>query len=61
MRERAKKLGGHIELWSRPKAGTEIELRVPAASIYEPRVKNPWFGWFTRDNNKSDKTAPKDE
>jgi signal transduction histidine kinase len=34
MRERAKKLGGHVEIWSKPDAGTEIELRVPAHVAY---------------------------
>ena len=30
MRERAKKLGAHLEVWSKPGAGTEMDLRVPA-------------------------------
>jgi signal transduction histidine kinase/ligand-binding sensor domain-containing protein len=34
MRERAKKLGGHLDVWSKPRAGTEIDLRVPAAVAY---------------------------
>jgi len=34
MRERAKKLGGHLEIWSKPEAGTEIDLRVPAHVAY---------------------------
>ena len=34
MRERAKKIGAQLELWSRPGAGTEVELRVPAATAY---------------------------
>jgi len=34
MRERVSKLGGHMELWSRPGAGTEIEIRVPGAVAY---------------------------
>jgi signal transduction histidine kinase/ligand-binding sensor domain-containing protein len=34
MRERAKKLGAHLEVWSKPGAGTEIDLRVPAAVAY---------------------------
>jgi signal transduction histidine kinase len=34
MRERAKKLGGHVEIWSKPDAGTEIDLRVPAHVAY---------------------------
>jgi signal transduction histidine kinase len=34
MRERAKKLGGQLEVWSKPDAGTEIDLRVPAHVAY---------------------------
>ena len=34
MRERAKKIGAHIEIWSRSGAGTEIEVRIPAAVAY---------------------------
>ena len=35
MRERAGRLGGELEVWSDPGAGTEIELRVPASIAYE--------------------------
>lgn len=34
MRERVSKLGGRMELWSRPGAGTEIEIRVPGGVAY---------------------------
>jgi signal transduction histidine kinase/ligand-binding sensor domain-containing protein len=34
MRERAKKLGAHLEVWSKPGAGTEVDLRVPAEVAY---------------------------
>ena len=34
MRERAKKIGAHIEIWSRIGAGTEIEVRIPAPVAY---------------------------
>lgn len=34
MHERARKIGGRIEAWSRPRAGTEVELRVPASMAY---------------------------
>jgi len=39
MRERAQKLGAHLSLWSRPGAGTEIDLVVPAkiAFAVKPR------------------------
>jgi signal transduction histidine kinase len=34
MRERAQRLGAHFEVWSKPGAGTEIDLRVPADVAY---------------------------
>jgi signal transduction histidine kinase len=34
MRERATRLGAHLVVWSKPGAGTEIELRVPADVAY---------------------------
>lgn len=41
MRERANKIGGQLEIWSRPGSGTEVELRVPAATAYRsPRARN---------------------
>jgi signal transduction histidine kinase/ligand-binding sensor domain-containing protein len=49
MRERAKKLGAHLEVWSKPGAGTEIDLRVPARVAYrqpqpESRGVRSWLG-----------------
>ena len=35
MRERAKKLGAHLAIWSKAGAGTEIDLRVPARVAYK--------------------------
>ena len=34
MRERAKSVGAHLEVWSEHHAGTEIELTVPASVAY---------------------------
>jgi signal transduction histidine kinase len=48
MRERAKKLGAHLEVWSKPGAGTEIDLRVPADVAYrraQTAARN-WRGMF---------------
>jgi len=47
MRERAQKIGAQLELWSRPDAGTEVELTVPGATAYRPlrpRQRKFWFG-----------------
>jgi signal transduction histidine kinase/ligand-binding sensor domain-containing protein len=40
MRERAKLVGGTFEVWSKVGSGTDIELSIPAASVYE----TPLFG-----------------
>jgi signal transduction histidine kinase/ligand-binding sensor domain-containing protein len=37
MRERAAKMRGRLSIWSRPTAGTEIELKIPAATAYARR------------------------
>ena len=50
MRERAGKIGGQLELWSRPGAGTEVALTVPGATAYRGLHTKPtrfWAGWFS--------------
>jgi ligand-binding sensor domain-containing protein len=42
MRERAKLIGGSLDVWSQVDVGTEIELNVPAASVY---AESPSTGW----------------
>jgi signal transduction histidine kinase/streptogramin lyase len=43
MRERAAKIGAHLETWSRPGAGTELELRIPGSVAYSAqRNGSPW-------------------
>lgn len=42
MRERARRLRGELQLWSRPGLGTEIELVVPAALAYRGRQSRSW-------------------
>jgi signal transduction histidine kinase/streptogramin lyase len=44
MRERASQIGAQLDLWSRPEAGTEIELKIPGAAAYQSR--RAW-GWFS--------------
>jgi ligand-binding sensor domain-containing protein/signal transduction histidine kinase len=41
MRERAAKIGGHLEVWSKPDAGTEVDLRVPAHLAYRQASSSP--------------------
>jgi signal transduction histidine kinase/ligand-binding sensor domain-containing protein len=50
MRERAKSFGGKLEVWSEHGAGTEIELKVPAAVIYG-KSNAPDKPWFLRKKN----------
>ncbi len=58
MRERAAKLGGQVNIWSRPKAGTEIELRVPAVAAYvTTKRRGGKLGWLravTADSEDTD-------
>ena len=46
MRERAERLGGELELWSEPGAGTEVELRIPASIVYESSAARNNFRLF---------------
>lgn len=41
MRERARKIGAQLQMWSRPEAGTEVELTVPGATAYRSRRAKP--------------------
>jgi signal transduction histidine kinase len=36
MRERAKLIGGHLDVWSKLNSGTELELNIPATIAYRP-------------------------
>jgi signal transduction histidine kinase/ligand-binding sensor domain-containing protein len=51
MHERAKKLGAHIDVWSKPGAGTEVDLRIPANVAYKRHESRPrgirlWLSLF---------------
>jgi signal transduction histidine kinase/ligand-binding sensor domain-containing protein len=47
MRERARQIRAHFQLWSRPGAGAEIELRIPAVLAYRTRAREPrWRRWL---------------
>ncbi len=45
MRERAKHIGGELEVWSEHGVGTEIELTVPASTAYQSYTRRR-FGLF---------------
>ncbi len=48
MRERVSRIGGHMDLWSRPGAGTEIEIRMPSAIAYRRNERNVGWRWIRR-------------
>ncbi|OJH35533.1 hypothetical protein BON30_39075 [Cystobacter ferrugineus] len=49
MHERAQRLGGKLELWSRAGAGTEVQLRLPAVIAYGAEARRkPWWWRFDR-------------
>ncbi len=48
MRERARKIGGHLKLWSNPGAGTEIDLSVPAKVAYVRNGSESRWKWIRR-------------
>jgi signal transduction histidine kinase/ligand-binding sensor domain-containing protein len=38
MRERADRIGATLEIWSRPGAGTDVDVRLPAATAYSEKA-----------------------
>ena len=46
MRTRAKRIGGHLDIWSRSGLGTEIELSIPARIAYR-KVGNRMTQWLS--------------
>ena len=43
MRERAKLMGGKLEIWSKIGVGTEVELRIPAGIAYAATATRSWL------------------
>jgi signal transduction histidine kinase len=56
MRERARRAGGSLTIWSRDGVGTEIDLKIPARTAYSERQKR--VRWMPTDFFRR---APKDE
>jgi signal transduction histidine kinase len=50
MRERAKRFGGQLEIWSEHGAGTEVDLTIPASVAYGRSSPRPRY-WFLRNKN----------
>ena len=47
-RERADRIGAHLDLWSEPGSGTEVQLLVPASIAYESFHDSYRANWFKR-------------
>ena len=48
MRERAQAIGGRLTVWSKPMAGTEVELVVPARVAFAGPAPRGWRAWRRR-------------
>ena len=48
IRERAKQIRSHLDLWTENRAGTEVQLTVPAAAAYKTSSKRSVFRLFQR-------------
>lgn len=48
MRERAEEIGASLKLWSRPGAGTEVELLIPGRIAYELQSSQRPRSWFEK-------------
>jgi len=52
MRERARKIGGHLSIWSKPGRGTEIDVTIPAKVAYMCSRKESLRQWIKRAGKK---------
>jgi len=57
MRERAEKIGARVKVFSRPGAGTEVELSVPGEVAFDSFSSNSYLSWFTN-LRRREKQAP---
>jgi signal transduction histidine kinase len=48
MRERARQVAGRLDIWSRPGAGTEIDLSIAGAIAYGQSTDHRWLGVFRK-------------
>jgi signal transduction histidine kinase len=48
MRERARQVGGKLDIWSKPGAGTEIDLAIAASIAYGRSTNQPLFRLFRK-------------
>ncbi|HEX2269030.1 MAG TPA: ATP-binding protein, partial [Pyrinomonadaceae bacterium] len=50
MRERAESIGARLRVWSRARAGTEVELSIPGHIAFVPAHSTRWFNRLRRGN-----------
>jgi signal transduction histidine kinase len=50
MRERAESIGARLRVWSRARAGTEVELSIPGHIAFVPAPSTRWFKRLRRGN-----------
>jgi signal transduction histidine kinase/ligand-binding sensor domain-containing protein len=48
MRERANAIGADLAIWSRPGAGTEIDLKIPAEVAYQKVIQSLGLHWMKK-------------
>ena len=54
MHERATRIAAHLNIWSKPGAGTEVDLLIPAAIAYRDKIRTTWFPWFRGSSKHTD-------
>jgi signal transduction histidine kinase len=53
MRERSKGIGGQLDVWSERRAGTEVELTVPASVAYEGHARRSFLMFNRKTGTRS--------
>jgi nitrate/nitrite-specific signal transduction histidine kinase len=48
MRERAERIGAKLQVWSRPTAGTEVELSVPSHVAFQSPSSRRAAAWLSK-------------
>lgn len=56
MRERALRLQGELQIWSRPDLGTEVALSIPGTILYAKSTRKPWMRLFSFLSNRHEHT-----
>ena len=57
MRERAKQIGAELTIWTRPGAGTEIDLVLTGKTAYRTSSRGSWFRRFHQNRQKRSGTG----